>query len=470
MKAVNRMDEKRIQLLSKAPVGKAIVTMAIPVVMGMMIQVLYNLVDIYFVGKLNNSNMLAAANITTPLFMIMMALSGIIGTGAASYISRCLGKSDDEKASKVLSSGITLCFFIGILTLIFGILFITPIVNALGASNETFPFATDYSYVLLLGAPIIMCNFALSQLIRSEGSVVVSMMGMLIGTLANVILDPLFIFTFKMEIKGAAIATVLGNALGLAYYVIFYLRGKSMVKFRLKNIIPEKDTLKQIFSIGVPSSVSQVLMGAAVMTCNNLALSYGDNTVAGIGVASKIMTVGTYIFMGFSAGCQPLIGYSFGAKNYARVKDIIKTGMLITSVIGVVLTLLFGVFSKQLISFFTPLPEVISQGSFILRGLIWSLPVYGAFMVGSITVQAMGKGSASLLISISRQGLFYIPILLIINTSFGINGLIISQPIADFMALILVVVVLSVIIKRSQLSLKQSNLTLATETTEQLVS
>jgi Na+-driven multidrug efflux pump len=211
-------------------------------------------------------------------------------------------------------------------------------------------------------------------------------------------------------------------------------------------------------------------MGAAVMTCNNLALAYGDNTVAGIGVAAKIMTVGTYIFMGFSAGCQPLIGYSFGAKNYERVKGIIKKGMMITSIIGMVLTVLFAAFSKQLISFFTPLPEVISQGSFILRGLMWSLPVYGAQMIGAITVQAMGKGGASLLLSVSRQGLFYIPILLILNTVFGLNGLILSQPIADLLALCLAILVLFVILKKSHLSMKQSDLNMSTEAKKALIS
>ncbi len=444
------MDDKRIELLSKSPVGKAIFSMSIPVVMGMMIQVLYNLVDIYFIGKLDDPNQLAAANITTPLFMFIMAVSGIVGTGAASYISRCLGKSDYEKASKVLSSGVVICLCLGLLFSVFGSLFIKPIVNALGASEMTFPFALNYSIILLFGAAIIMCNFALSQLIRSEGSVVVSMLGMLIGTIMNIILNPIFIFVFNMGVKGSAIATVLGNALGLVYYIMFYMRGKSMVKFRLRYISPQKDILKEIFTIGTPASVSQFLMGVAVILCNNLAVTYGDNIVAGMGVASKIITIGTFIFMGFAVGCQPLIGYSFGAKNYARTQEIIKKGMIITSIIGVVLTILFGIFAKQLISFFTPLSDVIPQGSLILRGFMWSLPVFGAQMVGAVTVQAMGKGGASLLLSVARQGVFYIPILFTLNSMFGLNGLIFAQPLADLLALLLSILVLSIIIKNSK--------------------
>lgn len=450
------MDEKRIHLLSKAPVSKAIFSMSIPMVMGMMIQLLYNLVDIYFIGKLKNPNQLAAANITTPLFMIMMALSGIIATGASSYISRCMGKSDFKKASKVLSSGITICFIMGILTTFLGSIFITPIINTLGASLDTFSFAKDYSIVLILGSAIIMCNFALGQLLRSEGSTIVSMLGMLIGTLVNILLNPIFVFILEMGIKGSAIATVLGNAISLIYYIIFYVRGKSMIKFNIKNVSFEKDIWKEIFSIGTPSSISQVLMGVAVILCNNLAVAYGDNTVAGMGVASKIMTIGTYIFMGFSVGCQPLIGYNFGAKDYDRVRETIKKGMIFTSVIGIIITIIFGLFPKQLISFFTPLPDVISQGSFILLGLMWSLPVYGAQMVGSVTVQAMGKGKASLLLSIARQGFFYIPILFVFNHAFGLNGLILAQPLADLLALILSIVVLMAIIKKSRALLPET--------------
>jgi Na+-driven multidrug efflux pump len=257
-----------------------------------------------------------------------------------------------------------------------------------------------------------------------------------------------------MGIKGAAIATVLGNGLGLLYYVVFYLRGKSLIRLNLKSISFEKNIWKEIFSIGIPSSVSQILMGTAVMVCNNLIVFYGDNVVAGMGIATKVMTIGTYLFMGFAAGCQPLIGYNFGAKNFKRVGEIIKKSMLMTSFLGIFLTALLLVFSKKLIGVFTPLPEVITQGNGILKGLMWSLPVYGAQMVGGVTVQAMGKGKASLLISISRQGFFYIPLVCILNFLFGLQGLIFAQPIADLLALFLTLKITSdILIKSKQLNL-----------------
>ncbi|MEA5010239.1 MAG: MATE family efflux transporter [Angelakisella sp.] len=443
------MNTKRIELLSKEPVTKAILTMSIPVVLGMMIQVLYNLVDTFFIGILGHPNQLAAVNITTPLFMLMMAIAGIVGTGASSYISRCLGEKDYEKANKTLSTGIAICIGLGVLVTIIGSILISSIAKSLGASEETFPFVLDYSIVLFLGSVPIMCNYAIGQLLRSEGAAMGAMKGMLIGTVSNIILDPIFIFGFHMGIQGAAIATVLGNALGLAYYIFYIASGKSFVKFRIKSISLDKQIWKQIFIIGTPATISQILMGVAMVVCNNLAVKYGDVIVAGMGVAAKIMTIGTFVFMGFSAGCQPIVGYNFGAKNFHRMKDVIIKGMLITSGIGIVLTVIFGIFARGLIGVFTPLTDVVLQGTIILRALIWSLPFLGAQMIAATTVQAMGNAGASLFLSITRQGVFYIPLLLTLNNLFEFKGLIYAQPLSDTLTLAVAIPVLIIIIKKS---------------------
>lgn len=422
--------------------------MSIPVVMGMMIQVLYNLVDTFFIGILGDPNQLAAVNITTPLFMLMMAIAGIVGTGASSYISRCLGEKVYEKANKTLSTGIAICIGLGVLVTIIGSISISSISKSLGASEETFPFVLDYSIVLFLGAIPIMCNYAIGQLLRSEGAAMSAMMGMLIGTATNIILDPIFIFGFGMGIRGAAIATVLGNALGLAYYILYIASGKSFVKFKLKSISLDKEIWKQIFIIGIPATISQMLMGVAMVLCNNLAVQYGDVIVAGMGVAAKIMTIGTFVFMGFSAGCQPIVGYNYGAKNFHRMKEVIIKGMLMTSGIGIVLTAIFGIFARGLIGVFTPLTDVVSQGTIILRALIWSLPFLGSQMIAATTIQAMGKAGASLFLSITRQGVFYIPLLLTLNNLFEFKGLIYAQPISDTLTLALAITVLTIIIKK----------------------
>ncbi len=275
-----------------------------------------------------------------------------------------------------------------------------------------------------------------------------SIVGMMLGTVINVILDPVFIFALNMSIRGAAIATVLGNVGAMGYYIWYYLSGKSLVNFKPGYICGEKKIWGQIFAIGIPAALSQFLMSAALIVCNNLAKPYGENAVAGMGVAAKLMYIGTFIFMGFSAGCQPLIGYNYGARNFPRVKAIIKSGMLITEGIGVALTILFGLFATGLVSVFTPLTEVISAGATVLRIYMWSFLVLGPQMLASTTIQAFGKAKAAMLLSIARQGLFYIPLLFLLNSGFTFKGLLWAQPAADAATLALGLVLLAAILKK----------------------
>lgn len=436
--------------MSKAPVATAILKMAIPVVCGMMVQVLYNLVDTFFIGQLGDKDQLAAANITTPLFMLLMAIATIVSTGAASYISRSLGKKDNATADKTLSTGVAICTGIGAIVTIVGLMFIGPFITILGASASVYPYAYQYAFIMILGAVPVMLNYTGGQLLRSEGATMPSILGMLIGTVVNVILDPIFIFGFNMGIQGAAIATVLGNMAALGYYAYYYLSGKSLVKLKIKCISGAKDIWGEIFAIGLPAALSQFLMSGALIVCNNLARPYGDNAIAGMGVSAKLMYIGTFIFMGFAAGCQPLIGYSYGAKNFPRVRSIIKTGAGLTVGIGVALTILFAIFASGLISIFAKdLPEVIKQGTTVLRISMFSFLVLGPQMLATTAIQAFGKANASLVLSIARQGLFYIPLLFLLNNSFGFKGLLWAQPLSDGITLVLGIVLLSNILKKS---------------------
>lgn len=439
--------------MSKAPVTKAILKMAIPVVIGMMVQVLYNLVDTFFVGQLGDKDQLAAANITTPLFMLLMAIATIVSTGAASYISRCLGKQDNTTANKTLSTGVAICTGIGVIVSIVGLVFLKPLVILLGASESVYPYAYQYAFVMILGAVPVMLNYAGGQLLRSEGATMPSIIGMMIGTVANVILDPIFIFGLNMGIQGAAIATVLGNMAALGYYAYYYFSGKSLVKLKIKYISGAKDIWGQTFSIGIPAALSQFLMSGALIVCNNLASPYGDNAIAGMGVSAKLMYIGTFIFMGFAAGCQPLVGYNYGAKNFARVRSIIKTGIAMTLGIGIALTILFAIFASGLTSIFAKnLPEVIRQGTTVLRISMFSFLVLGPQMIVSTTIQAFGKAKASLVLSLARQGLFYIPLLFLLNSMFEFKGLIWAQPVSDFITLLLGIVLLLGIFKKGMVT------------------
>ncbi len=440
---------KQTELMGNAPVAKAILKMSIPVVCGMMVQVLYNLVDTFFIGKLNDPNQLAAANITAPIFMLMMAMATIVSTGAASYISRCLGKKDDESANRTLSTGIAICAGLAVLVMTLGLVFLKPFIRLLGATDAIYPHAFRYASIMFIGTLPVMLSYTGGQLVRSEGAIMPSIVGMLLGTLINVILDPIFIFAFNMGIRGAAIATVLGNVGAMGYYIWYYLSGKSLVKFKLKFISGEKKIWGETFAIGIPAALSQFLMSAALIVCNNLAKPYGENAIAGMGVAAKLMYIGTFIFMGFSAGCQPLIGYNYGAKNLPRVKAIIQTGMLMTEGIGAALTVVFGILASALISIFTPLPAVIAAGTTVLGIYKWSFLVLGPQMLATTTIQAFGKAKASLLLSIARQGIFYIPLLFLLNSGFAFEGLLWAQPAADAITLVMGLALLAVILARA---------------------
>ncbi len=431
------MKTDRIELLAKAPVTKAIMVMSLPVVLGMMVQVLYNLVDTFFIGKLGDPNQLAAANLAMPVFILMMALGGMIGTGASSYISRCLGEKKQDQADKTLTIGFFLCILLGAVVTVVGLLFLKPLVSVLGASAYTSAFASDYVLVLFLGGIPIMTNYALGQLLRSEGDAMGSVFGMLLGTVTNIILDPIFIFAFGLGVRGAAIATVLGNLVSLIFYLVRYAQHKTLLQIKPKLFSFDRTIFREIFSIGIPASLSQLLMGVAMIVLNNIAAGYGVIVVAGLGVSTRIISIGTFIFMGFAAGCQPLIGYSYGAKNYTRVREIIVHGIIITSTIGVVLSILLGIFARSITGVFTSTPEVVDTATIILRALILSLPFVGGQMLSNVTVQALGKALPALFLSISRQGLFFLPLLLILNALFGFKGFIYAQPITDILMLLL---------------------------------
>lgn len=442
------MKNKQIELMGKGPVTKAILKLSLPVVFGMMVQVFYNLVDTFFIGKLNDQNQLAAANITTPVFMLLMAIATIVSTGAASYISRSLGKKDQENANRTLTTGILICIALGVVVMVVGLIFVKPLIITLGASEEVYPYAYQYVDVMLLGSIPVMLSYAGGQLLRSEGAAMPSITGMMIGTVVNIILDPIFIFGFNMGILGAGIATVLGNVAAMGYYIWFYLSGKSMLQIKPKFISTDKTIWKEIFFIGIPACMSQLLSGVAMIVLNNQAKVYGDSALAGMGISLKLMFIGTFIFMGFAAGCQPLVGFNYGAKNCSRVREIFKTGMMMTFGIGVVLTVIFWFGANGLVSFFTPLPDVISQGSIVIRISIFSFLVLGPQMLASTGIQALGKAKESLILSVARQGVIYIPLLFTMQSFLGFNGLIWAQPIADAITLGFGLVFLSVTLKK----------------------
>ena len=451
------MDEKRIYLLRDEKISKAILKLSIPMILGMMFQVFYSLVDTYFIGMLNDPNQLAAANLALPIFTLTMGLASVIGSGASSYISRCLGSNKHDMASKTATIAFLLLFIVSLAMTILGVIFIDPLVEFLGATSETYKYTHDYIIVMIIGLIGVMGNYALGQLLRSEGNIVKSMNGLIIGTILNIILDPIFIFVFDMGVSGAAIATIIGNICGTIYYVFCFMGEDTSLKLDFRNISFDKEIYIQIFKIGIPSSLTQVLVGFSTIVVNNVAITYGTLTVAGMSVATKIMLIGTFVFIGFSSGTQPLIGYNYGMKNINRVRESIKQGIKITFIVGVCLLLVFRTSSQTLIGLFSNDAEVIENGSKIFNALMLSLPFMGGTMIVTSAAQAMGKAIPSLILSVSRQGLLYIPLLIILDKILGFNGFIYSQPITDVTMLILSSLYLLSLLSKEKIKLEKTN-------------
>ncbi|MBQ9060428.1 MAG: MATE family efflux transporter [Firmicutes bacterium] len=426
----NKQD-KRIYTLGKEKPARAVVKMGTPLIAGMMIMVLYNLTDTFFIGLLRDDYQLAAVNLAYPVMMITIALSNMVGTGASTLIARSLGAGEIQKAQKTMMNGILLTAATGIALTMAGLILLDPIIQGLGAKEHTSLYTSQYVGILLAGTVCTMGNYTFGQLLRGEGSVKYSMLGMVCGTILNIGLDPVFIFAAGLQVRGAAIATILSNGIGMALSLWVYASGRAVLRPSKKQLRPDGEIIGEIYRVGIPAALETLLTSAAYIVCNNLAVAYGERTVAAMGIAQKILSLGNYIYQGFAAGVQPIMGYSFGAKNYRRMLDILKAGVLIVSGTELAVMAICGIFAPHLVGLFTGSGEVIATGSKALRALMCILPFVGATSMCRMSLQAMGRPMIALAITIVRQLVLYIPLLLLMDHSFGFGGLIWAQPITE---------------------------------------
>lgn len=441
--------DRRIDTLSRETPLKAVLKMSILLIAGMFIMVLYNLVDTFFIGLTGDDYQLAAVNLSYPVMMVSVAVSNMIGTGASSLIARCLGAGEREKAEHTLTAAFTLTLVNSLIVMTFGLLFLPRLIAILGAKENTFLYTKKYVRVLLLGSFFTMGSYTIGALLRSEGSVRHSVTGMLVGTLLNIVLDPLFIFTLNMQIRGAAIATVLGNLGGFAVSLLYYLRGKTVLRLSLRKIMPTMDIIREIYRVGVPASLETLFTTVAFTINNNLAVAYGELVVAGMGIAQKVLSLGNYIYQGFASGTQPIMGYNYGAGNTRRMKDVLRAGVLSVTSTEAVLMLLYGLLAPALIGLFTETSEVVAIGAKVLRRLMLALPFVGTVSMCRMSFQAMGKPLYAFGITVVRQLLLYIPLLLLLNRLFGFDGMLFAQPVTEVLMMCVSLCLLLRVISRS---------------------
>lgn len=431
------MQNKRVEIFETLAIPKAVLNLALPTMMGMLVSVIYNLADTFFVGQLNDPFQVAAVTITMPIFLFLMAFGSIFGIGGGAYISRLLGMKDYEKVKRTSSFAFYASIIIGLVCTFLALIFMPALLKLSGASANTYGFAKSYLTVIAIGAPVIVLGFSLGQLIRAEGSSKDAMIGMMLGTVINIILDPILILWAGWGVQGAAIATVIANLISVLYYLRYFNRGSSGLSVSFSLFSFDWKIISEVFSIGIPASLNSLLMSSSTVVLNNFAASYNDNVVAALGVVSRINMLPIFLLIGLAQGVQPLLGYNYASGDLKRMKEAMKFTGILSAIIGSFFSLLFFLTGRKLVRLFIDDLNVIHLGEQFIKVIIISLPVLGVLMLITVTFQAIGAARPSLILSISRQGFIFLPVIIIGNYFFGVDGLVFAQPLADIGSVVL---------------------------------
>ncbi|MDE7051607.1 MAG: MATE family efflux transporter [Lachnospiraceae bacterium] len=429
------MEDKTTEIFKNAPVPKAVLSNAIPAIISMIMVLAYNLADTFFIGQTKNAYMVAAVSVATPAFLIFMAIGMLFGIGGTSLISRMLGQGKNEKAKSISSFCFWTGLVIGIVSMVLIWVFNKPICYLVGASDETLEYTSQYLSILAVSVPFLIISNMYSNIIRAEGCAQKAMVGMIIGNVANIVLDPVMILLFKWNIAGAAIATTIGNILATLYYMQHLVSKNSLLSIRLKDYNAGDHIATGVLSIGIPASFNSLLMSTSNIIINNLMKVYGDMAVAGLGVAMKVNMIVVMLLIGLGTGIQPLLGYCFGAKNKQRYLAVLKFSVFLALAMSIVMTIICYFGAGPLVTAFLENKDAFSFGFKFSRIYIISGPVLGILFVMINAIQSTGAALPSLILSISRQGLLFIPILFILNAfTNSAQMLVIAQPVTDYLS------------------------------------
>ncbi len=429
------MKESTTEIFRSAPVPKAVISNIIPSIISMMMVLVYNLADTFFIGQTKDPYMVAAVSIATPAFLIFMAVGLLFGIGGTSLISRMLGEGREDMAKKVSS----FCFWtggtIGVVSMIFIWIFSTPLCILIGASDDTLEYSRDYLNIVAAGIPFLIISNCFSNVIRAEGRAKTAMTGMIIGNLINIIFDPIMIIGLHWNVKGAAAATVLGNVFSAVFYLAHLLSKKTMLSISPKDYRIRSGVALGVLAIGIPASLNSIMMSVSNIIINNFMGNYGDMAVAGLGVAMKVNMIVVMLLIGLGSGIQPLLGYCYGAGNKDRYFAVLKFSLLLAFGLSAVMTVICYCEAGPLVKAFLEEPDAFEYGMTFSRIYILSGPIIGILFVLMNAIQSLGAALPSLILSICRQGIVFIPILVIFSKVFdSAKMLAYAQPVTDYVA------------------------------------
>ncbi|QXE18393.1 MATE family efflux transporter [Clostridium sp. 001] len=431
------LNNEKLKMMRDEKISKVLLKMGIPTMIGMMVSALYNVVEAYFVGGLGTSQM-GAVSITFPIAQVIVGLGMTFGNGAASYISRLLGEENETKANETASTALLSSLIVGIISIAVSLCFLDNILIGLGATKTILPYAREFAVIYITGSILNIFSVTMNNIVTSEGMAKLTMTSMLLSGIFNIILNPILIYSLGFGIKGSAISTVISQALASILYIWYMLSKKGSLRFSIYNFRFDGTIFTQIFKVGIPILVYQLLSSASMGLSNTAASSYGDSAVAAIGVVTRIMALGSYVVFGFMKGYQPVAGYNYGAKNYDRLNESTKVSLKWATIFCAAIALILIMVPDQIVSLFSKNDAVlINIGGRALRanGIIFIL--FGFEQVYMCLFLALGMGKEGGILSISRQGMFFIPAILVMPQFLGIEGVIWAQPTADLLTVIL---------------------------------
>lgn len=432
------MGFKSTTALGTQSIPKLLIQQAVPASIGILVMSLNILIDTIFVGQWIGSNAIAAINVVLPVSFFIAALGMSIGVGGASIISRALGEQDHAKAEKTFANQITLTFILTVFVVIFGLLFVDNIIPIFGGKGSLFSLAKTYYVIVMYGVPVLAFCMMANNTIRAEGKPKNAMYAMLLPSVSNLVLDYVFIRVFDWGMMGAAWATTLSYGVCASYIVYFFISKKSVLRPKLDTFILESSLVKEISSLGSVTLARQAMVSITVLLVNNILFSFGgESTIAVYAILSRMLMFATFPIFGITQGFLPIAGFNYGAKNWGRVRQVINISIGYASGLATLVLLLIMFFADQIPTLFSKDLAVNSQTPAALKYVFAALPIVGIQLIGSAYFQAIGKALPALLLTLSRQGLIFIPLLFILSHYYGVQGVWLAFPISDVISTIM---------------------------------
>ncbi len=423
--------ESEYRRMTESSVTKLVLSLSLPTVLSQMITSIYNMADTFFVTRLGDSA-IGAVTVVYALQSIIQAVGYGLAMGAGSLVSRHLGKKDNEGASKYASCAFFAAFFFGLLLTLGCMINLDGLLRLFGSTETILPYAHDYAFIILLGAPMMCSSFVLSNILRAEGKATLATVGLTCGGLLNIILDPILIHTAGMDVAGAALATVISQCVGFVILLLFYVTGRSIVKLSIRRVSRRPADYGLVIKTGLPTVCRQGFGSLATALLNMRVKVYGDAAIAAVGIAGKIYMLLRGLIIGVGQGFQPVAGYNFGAGKPRRVKKAFWVAVVVGSILSVTAACALICFAEPIIGLFRPeTREVTEIGSRMLRFLGMTIPVLGYSTFVNQLYQSLGYVGGATLLASCRQGICFVPLILLLPMAWGLDGILLSQGLSD---------------------------------------